>query len=249
MHARTNGDTRGSVAPEPSASSLPVGQSGRSPAAANETVGKLEVAILAGGCFWGMEEILRKVPGVVDTEVGYTGGSSGATPTSEVKTGTTGQAEAVRIRVRPVEAFVRGPPGEVVFPHARSDDQEPAGQRRRHAVSFGHFRDVARAARGRRARSRARRQERHLECAIVTEIVEAGPFARGRRLPPGLSGEKSDGLHLPLSPRLISLNRRPSSVSSWGQVSLVRRLPGCYAAGLACGRAWSRRVDKRPLTG
>ena len=33
-----------------------------------------EVAVLAGGCFWGMEDILRKVPGILDTEVGYTGG-------------------------------------------------------------------------------------------------------------------------------------------------------------------------------
>ena len=34
----------------------------------------LEVAVLAGGCFWGVEEILRGVTGVIDTEVGYTGG-------------------------------------------------------------------------------------------------------------------------------------------------------------------------------
>jgi peptide methionine sulfoxide reductase MsrA len=33
-----------------------------------------EVAVLAGGCFWGVEEILRDVPRVIDTEVGYTGG-------------------------------------------------------------------------------------------------------------------------------------------------------------------------------
>src|SRR3954471_22362790 len=33
-----------------------------------------DVAVLACGCFWGLEEILRDVPGVIDTEVGYTGG-------------------------------------------------------------------------------------------------------------------------------------------------------------------------------
>ena len=33
-----------------------------------------ETAILAGGCFWGMQDLLRRYPGVLDTRVGYTGG-------------------------------------------------------------------------------------------------------------------------------------------------------------------------------
>jgi peptide methionine sulfoxide reductase MsrA len=35
---------------------------------------KQQTAYLAGGCFWGMEELVREIPGVLETEVGYTGG-------------------------------------------------------------------------------------------------------------------------------------------------------------------------------
>jgi peptide methionine sulfoxide reductase msrA/msrB len=58
---------------------------------------KTETAILAGGCFWGMQEILRQIPGVIKTTVGYTGGTV-PNPTYEmVCSHTTGHAEAVQI--------------------------------------------------------------------------------------------------------------------------------------------------------
>jgi methionine-R-sulfoxide reductase/methionine-S-sulfoxide reductase len=40
----------------------------------NTNTATREVAVLAGGCFWGMQELIRDLPGVIDTRVGYTGG-------------------------------------------------------------------------------------------------------------------------------------------------------------------------------
>jgi peptide methionine sulfoxide reductase msrA/msrB len=65
--------------------------------AAADVTAQRETAILAGGCFWGMEEILRKVPGVLETQVGYTGGTTAWPTYADVHTGATGHAEAVRI--------------------------------------------------------------------------------------------------------------------------------------------------------
>jgi peptide-methionine (S)-S-oxide reductase len=54
-------------------------------------------AYIAGGCFWGMEELFRKQTGVIDTEVGYTGGEN-ENPTYERHPG---HAEAMEITYDP----------------------------------------------------------------------------------------------------------------------------------------------------
>ena len=56
-----------------------------------------KIAVLAGGCFWGVQDLIRELPGVVSTRVGYTGGRN-AHPTYRNHPG---HAEAVEITYRP----------------------------------------------------------------------------------------------------------------------------------------------------
>lgn len=56
-----------------------------------------ETAILAGGCFWGMQDILRKIPGVMSTEVGYTGGHLENPRYEDTHDSKSGHAESVKI--------------------------------------------------------------------------------------------------------------------------------------------------------
>lgn len=62
-----------------------------------------EIAILAGGCFWGVEELFRQLKGVQATQVGYTGGVLPNPTYNDVKKGTTGHAEAIQITFNPNE--------------------------------------------------------------------------------------------------------------------------------------------------
>ena len=66
-----------------------------------------DIAILAGGCFWGMEDLYRKLPGVIDTHVGYTGGDLDSPDYKQVKTGGTGHAESIRIVYDPSKTSYR----------------------------------------------------------------------------------------------------------------------------------------------
>ncbi|MFD8249209.1 peptide-methionine (S)-S-oxide reductase MsrA [Nocardia sp. NPDC059691] len=61
-------------------------------------------AVLAGGCFWGMQDLIRRQPGVVSTRVGYTGGRPNSRPTCRNHAG---HAEAVEVVYDPAQTDYR----------------------------------------------------------------------------------------------------------------------------------------------
>ncbi len=62
-----------------------------------------KTAVLAGGCFWGMQELFRRQPGVISTRVGYAGGTLPNPTYDTVKTGMTGHAEALEVVYDPAK--------------------------------------------------------------------------------------------------------------------------------------------------
>ncbi|MFW5877114.1 MAG: bifunctional methionine sulfoxide reductase B/A protein, partial [Myxococcota bacterium] len=146
---------------------------GEEPAGCEST---LETAVLAGGCFWGMEEILRKVPGVVETTVGYTGGHTDDPTYDEVRTGATGHAESIRIVFDPRETSYEDLLEKWFFrmhdPTTPNRQGNDVGSQYRSAI-FVTSPEQRRTAEAVKARvDRSGRWDR----PVVTEIVDAGPF-------------------------------------------------------------------------
>jgi peptide methionine sulfoxide reductase msrA/msrB len=136
-----------------------------------------ETAILAGGCFWGMEDLIRAIPGVLETEVGYTGGKLDKPDYEHVKTGSTGHAEAVRVvfdpRVLTYESllawFFR-----MHDPTTTNRQGNDVGTQYRSAIFYASDEQRSAAERVKAETERGGKWKK----PIVTQIVAATPFYR-----------------------------------------------------------------------
>jgi peptide methionine sulfoxide reductase msrA/msrB len=134
-----------------------------------------EVALLAGGCFWGMEDILRDIEGVVDTEVGYTGGHVENADYKVVSGGRSGHAESVRVVFDPDRVSYEDILGfffRMHDPTTKNRQGNDTGTQYRSAIFYldERQRSIAERVRDDVDRSGKWRDP------VVTEIVPAGPF-------------------------------------------------------------------------
>jgi peptide-methionine (S)-S-oxide reductase len=136
-----------------------------------------QTATFAAGCFWGVEAAFRQVPGVVDTAVGYTGGSLPNPTYEDVCTDRTGHAEAVQVEFDPSRVSY----GELldVFwgnhdPTTKNRQGPDVGTQYRSAIFFhdAEQEKVASESRNRQEKSGKFRRP------IVTEIVPEMEFWR-----------------------------------------------------------------------
>ncbi|MFA9460190.1 peptide-methionine (S)-S-oxide reductase MsrA [Thiohalorhabdus methylotrophus] len=133
----------------------------------------MAIATFGAGCFWGIEAAFRRVEGVTDVTVGYSGGDVEHPTYKQVCTGKTGHAEAVRVEFDPnrlgyeelLEVFWS------IHDPTQVNRQGPDVGTQYRSVIFFHDTDQEAAARA----SLERAQERY-RSPIATEIVPAPDF-------------------------------------------------------------------------
>ena len=183
-----------------------------------------ETAILAGGCFWGMQDLIRKLPGVISTRVGYTGGEvANATYRNHA-----GHAEAIEIVFDPdrmsyrdlLEFFF-----QIHDPTTKNRQGNDVGTSYRSAIFYTSD-----------AQKTHRRRD-HRRCGRVGAMARAGrdrgdagrTLLGGRARAPGLPRALSQRLHLPFRPAGLeaaapSQPRQPVTARHRGQPMQPARL-------------------------
>jgi peptide-methionine (S)-S-oxide reductase len=145
------------------------------PAAAQSQAPTTAKATFAGGCFWCMESDFDKVPGVISTTSGYTGGTTVNPTYTEVGSGGTGHAESVEVVYDPakvtyeqlLDAFWHN-----IDPLVKDRQFCDIGNEYRTAI-FVHDEEQRHLA-----EESKKRIEAQFKAPVYTEIVAAGPFYR-----------------------------------------------------------------------
>jgi peptide-methionine (S)-S-oxide reductase len=134
---------------------------------------RTETATFGAGCFWGVEYVFERVPGVLVTEVGYAGGHTENPTYRDVCSDTTGHAEVLKVEFDPglvsydqlLEVFW------AMHDPTQVNRQGPDVGDQYRSVIFTHTDDQQKAAEA----SREKAQERFSR-PIATQIEPAGPF-------------------------------------------------------------------------
>jgi peptide-methionine (S)-S-oxide reductase len=137
----------------------------------------MDTATFAAGCFWGVEEAFRQIPGVIDTAVGYLGGHMQDPTYQDVCTDETGHAEVVQVTYDPAKVSYEQLLDSFWSAHDPTtlNRQGPdVGTQYRSAI-FYHSPEQERIARASKDKAQNSGKFRR---PIVTEITPTSPFYR-----------------------------------------------------------------------
>lgn len=136
-----------------------------------------EIATFGAGCFWGIEAAFRRVPGVLDAAVGYSGGRTENPSYQDVCTDTTGHAEVVQVTFDPAKLSYEQLLDVFWTIHdpTQVNRQGPDyGKQYRTAIFFHSSEQEAAAKKSKQALEASGKLRR----PVATEITAAGPFWR-----------------------------------------------------------------------
>lgn len=134
-----------------------------------------KLATFAAGCFWGVEETFRTIPGVISTRVGYTGGTTKKPTYEDVCSNTTGHAEAIEITFDPQKVSYKELLNIFWENHnpTTSNRQGPDIGTQYRSVIFYHDKDQEKEA---EQSKKTLEESGKFKNPIVTEIVPATEF-------------------------------------------------------------------------
>ncbi|HEX4383140.1 MAG TPA: peptide-methionine (S)-S-oxide reductase MsrA, partial [Myxococcales bacterium] len=135
--------------------------------------GNDQLAAFSQGCFWGVEERFRKVPGVVATAVGYAGGTAKNPSYEDVCTGETGHAESVLVEFDPAKVTYAQ---LLKFFWTSHDPTSGNAQGPDHGTQYRSAIFTFNDEQAKAAKASLDEQQKVLTDKITTEIAPAGPF-------------------------------------------------------------------------